>query len=315
MKKEKLSKAAFRKLSFEEGADFLFSDCWLDENENDPFGLGEMPVIVNAVALTICFEGDSDILIGTKPYHIEKGDICIVLPNTILRAINQSDDFKSYIFGFSTEYLFSVNIASATPLYLYIKDNPCISITESEQNSLIRICDFLKDYDRRESCHHKKEITKHLLSVLIYEVMGIYKRGNPLQQEFFSQKQIHYFKFLELLAQNLGKHKAVDFYADALCITPRYLSAICKEMTGHTATESINKHILMNARLLLVSTNMTVAEVSDELYFCNPSFFTQFFRKHEGVSPKTYREKNRIEFTKKNVAFVDNYTKMKMDVS
>lgn len=310
MEKGKLSKPVFRQLSFEDHCDDIFSDFWLDEEEKIPFNLEEFPLIINAVALVVCFDGSTNILIGTRAYHIQKGDLCIVLPNTILRTINKSVDFKGYVFGFSTEYLFSVNIASATPLYLYIRDNPCISITESEQESLMRICDFLKDYDDRDSCHHKKEISKHLLSVLIYEVMGIYKKGNPLQQDFYSQKQIHYFKFLELLAHNLGKHKSVDFYAGELCITPRYLSAICKEMTGHTATESINKHILMNARLLLVSTAMTISEISDELYFCNASFFTQFFKKHEGVSPKIYREKNRIEFTEKKLAYVDNYSKV-----
>ena len=87
----------------------------------------------------------------------------------------------------------------------------------------------------------------------------------------------------------------MEFYADRLCITPRYLSAICKELTGMTATESINNHVMVNARILLASTDMSVLQISEELNFPNPSFFSQFFKRHEGVVPKTYRAMHRDE--------------------
>ena len=62
-----------------------------------------------------------------------------------------------------------------------------------------------------------------------------------------------------------------------------------------TATESINNHVMVNARILLASTDMSVLQISEELNFPNPSFFSQFFKRHEGVVPKTYRAMHRDE--------------------
>ena len=129
----------------------------------------------------------------------------------------------------------------------------------------------------------------------IASARGIYRKGNVIEQQPFSRKSKYYAEFVRLLTANYAQHRSVEFYADRLCITPRYLSAICKELTGMTATESINNHVMVNARILLASTDMSVLQISEELNFPNPSFFSQFFKRHEGVVPKTYRAMHRYE--------------------
>jgi YesN/AraC family two-component response regulator len=175
---------------------------------------------------------------------------------------------------------------------MYVKENPCISITEQEQNDLMKICTAIQEHDLRKKHPYKNEIANYLVGIVIYEVLGLYKEPKKLQQQSRSQKEIYYFKFIKLMSKYSGKHITANFYANKLCITPRYLSSICKEFIGQTATECLNSHILMNARLLLITTNKTIAQISEELNFSNASFFTQFFKKHEGVTPKIYRTKN-----------------------
>ncbi|MDL2239309.1 helix-turn-helix domain-containing protein [Bacteroidales bacterium OttesenSCG-928-L14] len=286
------SKEIFNKFSFNNSSNIKFYSTFIEDEKNELFTLTKFPNIIDAAGFCICLEGHTDILIGTQQFHLNKGDICAVLPNTIVHVINVSADFKAYTFAISSEDLYNVNIASATPLFLFVKDHPCVSITKKEQEDLMKICDFAKEYGNRINHPHKKEISKHIIAVLIFEIIALYKMGKPIQQEPFSQKQIHYLKFIDLLSKNPGKNNNVDYYADKLCITPRYLSAICKEIVGHTATDCINMHILRNARLMLISTDMTIAQISDELNFSNPSFFTQFFKKYEGVTPKVYRDNN-----------------------
>lgn len=283
----------FERLSFMECNDTFFDSFLLEGMENDLLGVERFPRIVDAAGVCICLEGEAEVVIESRSYRMHPGDMCVVFPNDILHATHKSSNFVGYTLACTPNFLMSVNVPSSTPVYLYIKENPCISIAPKEQEELIKMCDFLKEHSTRKNHPCREEISKHLASAIIYEVIGIYRRGEPLQQQPYSRKSKLYFEFTQLITRNFNKQKNVDFYAGKLCITPRYLSAICKEIAGITATEYINHHILVNARTLLANTDMTILQISEELNFPNASFFTQFFKKHEKMTPKMYRGSNR----------------------
>jgi AraC-like DNA-binding protein len=280
------------RLSFVE--DHVFFDSFMvDGSEKDILGLEQLPRIVDAAGLCICLEGESEIVIEAQNYRMRKGDMCVIFPNDILYVNKKSSDFKGYTIACTPEFLESANIPSRTPLYLYIKDHPFISLNRQEQKDLLKMCDFLKKHDSREGHPCREEISRHLASAIIYEVIGIYEKGEPIRQQPYSLKNNLYFELMQLIAQNYRKHRNVEFYAGELCITPRYLSAICKDVTGMTATDCINRHVIVNARILLITTEMTILQISEEMNFPNPSFFTQFFKKHMNMTPKEYRNLNK----------------------
>jgi AraC-like DNA-binding protein len=86
----------------------------------------------------------------------------------------------------------------------------------------------------------------------------------------------------------------VKFYADILCITPRYFSKIVKENSGKSPNEWIDEYIMQEAKALLKSGNFTVQQVSDELNFPSQSFFGKYFKRHTGVMPSKYKKTNGI---------------------
>lgn len=289
---QKSNKKIFEELSFAETEKLFFYSFFLDAECEDILGIENIPRIVNAAGLCICLEGDADIMIGSHIYYLNKGDMCVILPHTTLQAIRKSSDFRGYTCACTTDFLYSINMPSATPLMFLIKDNPCISLTETEQTELIGMCNFLEQHNARKEHPLRDEISRSLATATIYEVAGIYKRGRVIKERAFTRKNQYYFEFIELLHNNYATEREIAFYADKLCITSRYLSSICKDISGMTASECINHHLMMNIRLLLSTTDLTILQVSQELNFSNASFFSQFFKKHEGVSPKVYRERN-----------------------
>ena len=74
-----------------------------------------------------------------------------------------------------------------------------------------------------------------------------------------------------------------------MCITPRYLSRVVKESTQFSAAEWIERLVVLEARALLKSTNMTIQQISDELNFSTQTFFGKYFKRRVGLSPKEYR--------------------------
>ena len=290
-----LKQNTFERLSFVK-EDILFGSFVLKGSEKDMLGVEQFPRVVDAAGLCICLEGDGEIVIGAQGYQMQKGDMCVIFPNDILYIRRKSPDFRGYALACTPDFLINseIPIPSRAPIYLFIKDNPCISLKNKEKIDLIKMCEFLKEHDAREDHPCREEISKNLGYAIIYEVIGIYRKKEPLHQQPYSRKQTLYFEFIQLIVKNYREQRDIEFYAEQLCITSRYLSAVCKEISGFTAKECIDQHIMINACILLTTTDMTILQISDELNFANPSFFTQYFKKRTGVTPKRYRTSNKM---------------------
>ena len=97
--------------------------------------------------------------------------------------------------------------------------------------------------------------------------------------------------FLDLLKNEPVKKHPVNYYADKLCITPKYLTAVCKRESKKSASEWIGEYILEDVRYYLRNTNKTIKEIITLLNFPTTSAFGTYVRKHLGVSPNQYRKK------------------------
>jgi AraC-like DNA-binding protein len=92
------------------------------------------------------------------------------------------------------------------------------------------------------------------------------------------------------LAQDNGLHRGVDYYAQKLCITSKYLTVVCKQKGGHPALEMIRESTIERIRYQLKNSDKSIKEIATELDFPNLSFFGTFVKQHLGVSPKVYRK-------------------------
>jgi AraC-like DNA-binding protein len=97
-------------------------------------------------------------------------------------------------------------------------------------------------------------------------------------------------RFINLVAENFKRERDIGFYADRLCTSNKYLSTLLKHNTGMTALEWIERYVVLYAKSCLSSTTMTVQQISDELDFPSQSVFGKYFKRVEGISPKTYRQ-------------------------
>ena len=99
--------------------------------------------------------------------------------------------------------------------------------------------------------------------------------------------------FVSLLSSASPKPRDVAYYADRLCLTPKYLSAVCKQVSGITASQFIAQFVVKDIRRLLEETDKSIKEICNELAFPNPSFFGTYVRKHLGLSPRQYRDRGK----------------------
>lgn len=94
---------------------------------------------------------------------------------------------------------------------------------------------------------------------------------------------------MALAMEQTPQQREVRNYADLLCITPKYLSAICKRQAGHTASDILDGLTMEHIKRQLRTTSKSVKQIAHEAGFQNLSFFGKYVKRELGESPRSYR--------------------------
>ena len=125
---------------------------------------------------------------------------------------------------------------------------------------------------------------------MLYQVM---LRRNQIEVDAFKSRGDElFFKFRQLLGEHYRESRNVAFYADKLCITTRYLTNVVQARYGKSPKEAIDTYTIMQIRLDLLQTDITLTELAYKYHFSSPSFFSDYFRRNAGCSPQEYRLQN-----------------------
>ncbi len=104
-----------------------------------------------------------------------------------------------------------------------------------------------------------------------------------------SRSAIHFHHFSELIESHFSQHHPLAFYASQIGITAAHLNALCRQQVGKSALDLLHARILLEAKRSLIYTSMRVAMVSHSVGFADPAYFTRFFKRMTGCSPKQFR--------------------------
>ncbi|MDR1339267.1 MAG: helix-turn-helix domain-containing protein [Prevotellaceae bacterium] len=289
----KIVESTDSRLSCDAGRNKLFYGFNINIARENIFDCNEIPHQLSDGGVFICRRGESEFFLDLKSYKLKAGDMCVAFPFSILQMISASDDFEGFGMGAGIELFNDIQIPSLTDYYLYIKDNPCISLSETEQKMLTELCrQMILKYECIEH-PFRMEIVNSMFRIVYCEIAAIYKKGKPIVQGSVSRKDMIFRKFLFLISKNYLHHREVDYYAGEMCMTPRYLSSVVKEKSGASALGWINGMVIRQAKSLLKANCLSVQQISDELNFANPSFFGQYFKKYTGMTPKKFRDSGR----------------------
>ena len=109
------------------------------------------------------------------------------------------------------------------------------------------------------------------------------------RQNDTNRSRVTFDNFIRLVAENYTKYRNVGFYADQLCLTPKYLSKVVKNFSGKSAPEWIDAYVILEAKNLLKYSDLAIKEIVYRLNFPNQSVFYKFFKTRTGITPSQYR--------------------------
>lgn len=253
--------------------------------------MGEIKVDVYIAFL--CLKGTTSLRINGEIQTLQTNNLLICRPNVILEDNSNSNDVEFRCICLSPEYMKqTIQISRSTwDAQMFLEKNPILTLQPQEVALFCQYYDLLRSKLTTTTYKHQREITDSLLHAFMYEFHDVLERLISLKPRNYTSGENLFFSFTELILDSFPKSRSVAWYADHLHITPKYLSAISKEISGHTASEIINHYVTKDIEVMLKRTDKSIKEVSNELDFPNLSFFGKYVKRYFGCSPREYREK------------------------
>ena len=246
------------------------------------------PSKLEVVSIGLCLEGSTRFNISLREFELIPGRMVIALPNQIIEHRQFSANFRGIFFAVSKNLLESLpKVGNVLPFFFFLKDYPCFDLNLHEQEMIKEYHAFIRKRLRNKEDMYRGEV------VMGFELCNIFNSYAPDSSAVVkskSRKEYIFERFYESLIQSYQSERSVKFYADQLCLTPKHLSGVVKEISGKTVGEWIDELVILEAKALLNSSSMNIQEIADRLNFANQSFFGKYFKHYTGMSPKEYRK-------------------------
>lgn len=239
----------------------------------------------------ILLEGVHDVYLGADYRWLKPNDLVIV-PENIVYASKNVHSCKGYCMHFKTEFiqpLLKNPLAEEFP-YLGMEAEHIINVS-AEESELIQqsFRDIIKEYERFSP--EKDYLLRNFIHILLLRLREIYRPHAKKINESATRSMKIAGEFKRLVEKNFIEKREVNHYASLLHITPKHLSEVVKQHTGKSPRELINDMLLLEAKVLLGSTDLTVTEIAHRLCFSDQSHFGHFIKQHTGCSPVELRKK------------------------
>lgn len=243
-------------------------------------------------AIVICTNGKVQAQMNGIQMELHKNQVAIVPQNITVTDVMVSPDFD--LKGmFLTNRILQSFLREKMNIWndmMYIHRHHIVEMDEDEILFYTYFYDMLSlaiAKGKNNPLH--TEVIQSLLRSAILALCGAMKQ-TMISNGSISSGKSHFQRFLDLLHSSEVKRQTVEAYASELCISPKYLTAICKRNSGKTANEWITEQVLEDIRYYLRQTDLSIKQICDRLGFPNQSFFGKYVKDHFGMTPMAFRK-------------------------
>ena len=241
---------------------------------------------------------EGQILYGHSSYDHTQGTLSFCKPRQIIEFQSVKCEDKGFMIVFHEDFLHvSTLFSKITKLSFFDYEvNESLHVSDNEKQVFWQHYHQMeKEYNSNEDEFSKELILAQIESILVY-AKRFYKRQflhrQPMNSKLssrFDEALQHYYRTQQQETYGLP---SVNYMAEKLHLSPKYLSDLLRHETGKSALEHIHLYLINQAKNNLVSSNLTIAEIAYQLGFEHPPYFTRLFKKKVGVNPNEFREQN-----------------------
>ena len=249
------------------------------------------------MAVGVICNGTAKVTIDGKHFELRRNSLVVLQDSSVVSDFKCSKACLGYFITYPKSYLSAVKVTMADLLTTNIMfgKSPCLQVSNDDILRLHSITTILSLSDKTHSNQYDKQAKTLLFEAFFYTLTSIIYKYTSAEldvREQLSRSDDLMYRFTTLINTSCESERSVEYYAEQLGITPKYLSLVCRKKTGVNASKIIDAAVIHKAKALLQQQNMSILEVSQRLNFVSQSFFGKYFKQRTGISPSRYKSQH-----------------------
>lgn len=252
------------------------------------------PQVITYGAILICRRGKAMLIVNYKDWEMYEGAVITVFPNDVveLKVKSEASLFDVEMLKYNASLLREASLQLEQTVYSSLREDRCRQDTPVVTNIIDSMFALLKVYFNQSECTCISQLV--LLQLKAFFVgFHEYLQRNPQNRpddEVKSYRVRELFnRFMMLMERDYKLSRDVNYYADLMHITSKYLTNIVRQVAGHTPKTIIDQYVILQLKMQLQRSSQSIKEIAWEYHFTDVSFFCRYYKKHTGLTPQQMR--------------------------
>ena len=243
----------------------------------------------------VCTRGTAEISTGIQSYGMRRGTELFLFGGTLVQVSEPSPDFTVRMLLYPKDVVIKAILPIDSDFLNYLHEYPFLDhigggAPEDEWENVLQWMDMASLLFTRPMQYFRKQVEQNFLQSMLMCLFNHIPRKNVTTVRENSRRQVLCHQFMRLIMENSAREHQVPFYAEKLCISPRYLGDIVAEnFGGMTPKQLIDKQLIAEIKVQLDNPLFSVSEIAQYLNFPEHTSMSRFFKRNTGMSPKEYR--------------------------
>ena len=250
----------------------------------------EGPQVLTYGAILICRKGKAMLNVNYKDWELYEGAVITLFPNDVVE-LKVDEDFEVEILKYNPSLLREASLQLEQTVYSSLREDRCRQDTPVVTNIINGMFGLLKVYFDQSECTCISQLVLCQLKAFFigfHEYLQRNPQYRPDEVKSYRVREL-FNRFMMLLEKDYKISRDVNYYAEKMSISSKYLTNIVNQVTGHTPKTIIDQYVILQLKLHLKRSTQSIKEMAWEFHFADVSFFCRYFKKHTGLTPQQIR--------------------------
>ena len=247
------------------------------------------PMRFDNFGISYCCSGHISSEINLSPQTAGSGDFELFFPGSIYRLKEISEDCELIGIAISPFLLNGILQDEDKTFFSRVGTNIKVRLDVDEQMMFRQMADLY--LQTLQLYGETSKIGREMTLCIVQFALQVCSTDRVVKVESGSRADELCAKFITLLSQTKGTKRTIGWFADELCVSNHYLSLAIKESSGQSVKSIIDNAVIMEIKVLLRHSDLSVRQIADRLEFPNSSFMCKFFKAKTGITPLHYRRR------------------------
>lgn len=269
----------------------------------------EGPQVLTYGAILICRKGKARLNVNYKDWELYEGAVITLFPNDVVelkvdgdfkspqtengdcKSLQTANSFQAEILKYNPSLLREASLQLEQTVYSSLREDRCRQDTPVVTNIINGMFGLLKVYFDQSECTCISQLVLCQLKAFFigfHEYLQRNPQYRPDEVKSYRVREL-FNRFMMLLERDYKISRDVNYYAEKMNISSKYLTNIVSLVTGHTPKTIIDQYVILQLKMHLKRTTQSIKEMAWEFHFADVSFFCRYFKKHTGLTPQQIR--------------------------